>query len=111
MYKYSKSKSGFFHTDIHGDNIPDDAVDITDGEHAELMAGQSEGKLIQADGDGRPFLCDRPGPTDAELLAQRQREARAYLAGTDWYVTRMAETGKPIPPDVMAQRAASRELL
>lgn len=38
-------------------------------------------------------------------------EARAYLDDTDWYVTRLAETGRPIPPEVTAARAAARETL
>ena len=30
------------------------------------------------------------------------------LASTDWYVVRLAETGKPIPEDVLARRAGWR---
>jgi len=35
-------------------------------------------------------------------------EARAYLARTDWYVTRQQETGVPIPDVVLTERAAAR---
>ena len=38
-------------------------------------------------------------------------EARAYLAATDWYAIRLAETGQPVPADVAAKRAAARETL
>jgi hypothetical protein len=31
-----------------------------------------------------------------------------YLASTDWYVVRQAETGKAIPADVLELRAAAR---
>lgn len=49
-----------------------------------------------------------------EMIAQAQQskanaEARAYLAETDWMVTRFAETGTPIPDDVKAKRQAARD--
>lgn len=31
-----------------------------------------------------------------------------YLESTDWYVTRMVETGVPVPEDVLEARAAAR---
>ena len=55
---YSKINGGFFSREIHGDNIPADAVEITDEEHRELLEGQSRGRIISADATGRPFLTD-----------------------------------------------------
>lgn len=57
--------------------------------------------------------------TAAEKQAEAEAAARAadclaassYLAETDWYVTRFAETGMGIPAEVLAQRAAAREVL
>lgn len=37
------------------------------------------------------------------------KEARAYLTETDWYVVRFAETGVAIPADIAAARQAARE--
>lgn len=49
---------------------------------------------------------------DAEAKRdEAKREAREYLAATDWYVTRRAETKKKIPAEITAARAAARELL
>ncbi len=45
---------------------------------------------------------------EAEARAARQLAAAAYLEATDWYVTRFAETGAPIPDDVQAERKAAR---
>ena len=59
---YSKSTGGFYDTAIHGENMPADAVNITKEEHAALMVGQSSGKIITADANGRPFLMDAPDP-------------------------------------------------
>lgn len=35
--------------------------------------------------------------------------AQAYLAETDWYVTRKVETGKEIPEEILAARNAARD--
>jgi len=70
MMNYAKSTGGFYDTTIHGDNIPADAVEITDGEHQVLLEGQSQGKLIVADAAGRPVLQDPPPPTAEQIMAQ-----------------------------------------
>tara|TARA_R110000850_G_scaffold9336_1_gene34522 strand:- start:35 stop:346 length:312 start_codon:yes stop_codon:yes gene_type:complete len=54
-----------------------------------------------------------PQFTDAEIAANTQAELNAtsqsYLASTDWYITRHAETGVLVPADVTTARAAARE--
>ena len=46
---------------------------------------------------------------DATQAAQEAlSEATSYLASTDWYVVRLAETGVNVPEDVAAKRAQSR---
>lgn len=45
---------------------------------------------------------------EANRRVAEAAEARRYLDDTDWYVTRMAETGQPLPPDVSKRRAAAR---
>lgn len=57
------------------------------------------------------------GKTQAQVDADKAEEARlaeiaeleAYLASTDWYATRLAETGKAIPIEITIQRNAARE--
>ena len=97
---YAKSTGGFYSREIHGDNIPADAVEITAEEHAALLAGQGQGKRITADADGRPRLQDPPPPTteqlvvseiialESEITPRRQREAilgidNGWLANQD----------------------------
>ena len=79
---------------------------------------QSDGASIPADplnADYREYLawCEAgntpdpyvsPAPTQAELNAPHL----AYLAATDWYVVRFAETGVVIPTEITAERAAAR---
>ena len=49
---------------------------------------------------------------EAQAVSEKEKaEARQFLNSTDWYVTRMQETGKPIPQDILDQRAAAREKL
>lgn len=41
--------------------------------------------------------------------AKTNQKALAYLAETDWMVTRFAETGEPVPAEVKAKRQAARD--
>jgi hypothetical protein len=60
------------------------------------------------------YVVDKtpPAPTAEEIQEDNQRAvrdaAKKYLADTDWYATRKAETGKAIPEDVLAKRAQAR---
>jgi hypothetical protein len=52
-------------------------------------------------------------PKSDEQIAQQNQSklntaSLAYLADTDWYVTRFAETGVAIPDDVKSARSAAR---
>jgi hypothetical protein len=50
-----------------------------------------------------------PPPTAEKIQAKANADSRAYLASTDWYVVRFAETGVEIPSDILAARQAARE--
>ena len=47
-------------------------------------------------------------PSEAEKLNVEMGEHLSYLASTDWYAVRFAETGEPIPPTIMGIRQAAR---
>ena len=78
---YSKSTGGFYSHEIHGDNIPGDAVEITEAEHAALIDGQSNGKRIVADESGRPILQDPPPPTAKQITARLEARVQSWLDG------------------------------
>ena len=89
---YSKQTGGFYTREIHGAAIPADAVEITTEEHAALLDGQRQGKLITADGDGRPVLQDQPPITGNALILSQiatlestisERRKREAILGTD----------------------------
>ena len=58
-------------------------------------------------------VLERQEPTAEEiannLVASENYAARKYLADTDWYVTRKAETGKAIPDDIATKRQEARD--
>lgn len=104
--KYSQAMNGFYDEAIHGDNIPADAVEITIEEHQALLEGQSQGKLIQADAEGKPVLAE---PSTPNPQIRINADALAYLASTDWYVIRKQETGTDIPEEILAKRQEARD--
>lgn len=68
--------------------IPANAVEITAEHHAELLAGESEGKVIAWGDDGYPVLVDPPLPSP-EFFAGVERAWRdGQLAATDGIVSR-----------------------
>lgn len=90
--------------------------------YSTLTGQASEWDVI---GDLPEHLTDQPRPSPThvwsneawvvdETLAAAQAQARintdslAYLAETDWYVTRNQETGASIPAEVLERRAAAR---
>lgn len=88
------TRGGFFDSDTHGKigspgcTIPKGAKEITDELHADLVAAQSDGKLIVPDPDGFPIAIDPP-PLDAEALESIERVWRdSQLALTDPLVSR-----------------------
>ena len=78
-------------------------------------------EVIQSEVDGEMQdthvrLCSQYIPhkediTAAYELEQSKIAARKYLAETDWYAIRKADTGAAIPEEIAALRQAARELL
>lgn len=89
-----------------------DKAELRDPENDSINI--SEGRIVRWE------YTNIPQPTLAQLVgakapvsskaaqAQINAEALAYLASTDWYVTRFAETGVAIPAQISAERAAAR---
>lgn len=55
---FSPSTNGFYAIEVHGNNIPKDAVDDSKWNitYEELLAGQSDGMRIESDSNGLPVL-------------------------------------------------------
>jgi hypothetical protein len=103
---YSKTTKGFYYED---DKMPADVVSISEVEYNRLLEGNQKGQFIEPDEKGYPVLVDRPEPSAAEIQEEKNATARNYLARTDWYVTRFAETGEAIPQEILEKRAEARK--
>lgn len=83
MY-FSPSTGGFYTPEIHGENMPRDVVEITAERHAELLEGQSLGKVIAAGAGGLPVLVEPPKLTAKEQAAAVDvQRAAAYRDEAD----------------------------
>lgn len=82
MKKYSPSINAFYDTAINKE-IPDDAVNITEKEWADLLTGQAKGKLIACGVDLRPCLTEQPLPTADELIRQAEDKRSRLRAEAD----------------------------
>lgn len=81
---YAKSTGGFYTADIHGTNIPGDAVRITAAHYRDLLEGQCGGKMITGDALGNPILVDPP-LASSDALARHSRDERDHLLTlSDW---------------------------
>lgn len=90
---YASSTNGFYSEAIHGDKIPNDAVEITSDKHAALMFAQSSGKRIEADANGYPIAVDPPPLTRAAARAKLIAARDAEITGGFTYLD------KPIDSD------------
>lgn len=76
MMYYSKTTKGFHEP---ADNLPPDAVEISEQYYQELLHGDAAGKSIEANAAGYPVLVD---PAYAELTYVQKRQ-RKYPPLTD----------------------------
>lgn len=98
---FSPANGGFYSDRIHGDNLPDDAVEISPDLHQTLLAGQASGLRIVAGVGGAPIL---QSPEDAPLEELRARkiaeieQARdtAIVGGFEFNGTRFDSDAKSI---------------
>lgn len=105
---YSASMNGFYDDTIHtNEQIPSDAVPITEEMHQELLTAQSECKQITADATGNPVATDRPAPTIDELAIIAISKRDQLLAETDYLVI----PDYPITAEKLALVKTCRQLL
>ena len=85
---FASKQTGFFYDPAFNEVMPADVVEITAEAHAQLLAGQGEGKVITwGDGD-YPFLKEAPEPSPEQLATVERAWRDSQLAVTDSVVTR-----------------------
>ncbi|WP_077478670.1 DUF4376 domain-containing protein [Rodentibacter trehalosifermentans] len=57
MIFYSPKTKGFYVSEIHGDDIPSDKIEIPAGEYQALLDGQEQGWQITENEKGKPILA------------------------------------------------------
>ncbi|WP_434591702.1 hypothetical protein J3Q09_21600 [Pseudomonas sp. R4-83] len=89
IYFYAQTL-GFERVEGSLTEVPENAVEITQAQYAELFAGQAAGKSVSASATGQPVLID---PLISPIaLASRERAWRnQVLQSTQWLVLRDAE--------------------
>jgi len=88
MYYFSPTTSGFYHSDLHGTNIPDDAFELSEGEYCALVSNAPAGTVLTLNSKGRPERVILAGQTtDATERVWRDKA----LDRTQWLVLRDAE--------------------
>jgi hypothetical protein len=71
VFYHALSRS-FFNTATHSaKSIPADAVEISPALHAQLLAGEYAGKVIQLDKNGQPELVEAVADPGTELARER----------------------------------------
>lgn len=87
---------------------------IIDANNIKRLADKATIPLTEGNLDYQAYLAwvaegNTPEPADVpDPQIAINEEARAYLNSTDWYVVRQAETGIPIPQDILDARQAAR---
>ena len=70
----ARGMMGLYDTDIHGDRIPEDAVEITPARRTELLEAVSSGKVVTRGPGGSPRIA-----RSTRSLASRQDLAAAAI--------------------------------
>jgi hypothetical protein len=97
---YSKTTGGFYCVEINGDNIPLDAVEISNDDHKRLLDGQSIGKMIASDVNGTPILIDPP--VEITQSVDPVQKLKMFLISNPDVAKLIAQTSastEPLPAD------------
>jgi hypothetical protein len=103
---YSGTTGWFYERDLHGADIPVDAVEITREEYVTLISGQAEGKEIAADSSGRPVLTD-----PIQVSAALSLRAQLALTKSDITILRCYEASVAVPTAWATYRTELRAIV
>lgn len=102
---------GFYTPEIHGDNIPETCVEITDDQWRELLKNQGE-RIVDIS-SGKPEVKPREKP-ESEILEglahQARMERNALLEEADKLVWKAEDKDDPRLPEYRAYRQALRDI-
>ena len=70
---YFSMTGGFLSSSVHGNNMPADAVEISEKVKADLLSAQDNGWTVQLDANGVPITVAPAGPTDEQLIVAERK--------------------------------------
>lgn len=79
---YSALTNGFYDSQIHGQNMPEDAIEISDELYKKVLEEELQGKKIIPDENGSPIAVERFF-TDEELSAEARIKRNQLLFDSD----------------------------
>jgi hypothetical protein len=80
MPLFSPSTRGFYLPELHGDAIPEDAVEISAAAHAALLEAQASGQVIEPGEGGVPVAQAAPAPPAIRRIRSLAFRERLSLA-------------------------------
>jgi hypothetical protein len=83
---YSPSESGFYDSGIHGDDIPSDAIEISEEKWRTMLYEMSTGYAYELDSSGNLESVSGQAVTEAELSTLIRNQRDSLLASTDYYL-------------------------
>ena len=107
---FSKTTGGFYNSDIPAAR-PSDAVEVSEEEHAALLAAQLSGKAIQGDSNGNPVAVNQPAPSSDQLHAALVFDAQTALNKSDVTIIRCVSAGVTVPAAWQTYRVALRAIV
>lgn len=113
---YAPSTKGFYVDDVHGaEQIPADAVAVTDDLYAALFTAQATGKAITMGASGQPIATDpvvllTPSQSASALsrAVQARLDATAKALGYDNILAAISYASEPSVPKFQTEGAALR---
>lgn len=78
MIYYSLSTGGFYDDEIHGENRPDDCIEIERDYYTALFDAQSQGATLTVDEAGKPVAKFPPPPTFEESKIKKKVAVAIY---------------------------------
>lgn len=97
---FSPSTKGFYSLSTHGENIPDDVIEITLAQHQEALFQQSQGKVLSVNGGNVVFL-DQPQQSIIELKVAKN--AQINLARASANASTFTHLGKTFACDALSR--------
>lgn len=93
---YSMDTGGFYDSFIHGDKIPNDAIDESNWKftYINLLNGQSKGMCIIADENGCPILVDPAPPSESDIARKQIAEIESTITNRRLREAMLSTTGK-----------------